>query len=91
MKTKTTWLFKYWWKNNNYGEKHFSNKKRMMKFILSLDWDLIESHIIKKVRFMSISKKGTISYQELHVTSKNKIKEWLELTEKRKGNKYENP
>ena len=82
MKTKTTWLFKYWWKDNDYGEKYFSTKKQIMKFIFSLDWDLIETHLIKKVRFMSVAKKGTISYQELHVTSKNKISEWLEPLQK---------
>ena len=82
MKTKTTWLFKYWWKDNDYGEKYFSTKDQMMKFIFSLDWSLIETHLIKKVRFMPIAKKGTISYQELHVTSKNKISEWLEPLQK---------
>jgi hypothetical protein len=77
VKTKTTWLFKYWVRDCTfYAErKYFSTKKQMLKFIKNLDWTTIDGHIIKKSKYMVVSKKLTyFYYDEFCVTTKGKIK-----------------
>lgn len=60
----------------SYAErKYFSTKKKMLKFIKNLDWSTINGHIIKKSKYMVVSKKLTdFYYDEFCVTTKGKIK-----------------
>ena len=86
LKTKTDWVFKYWPKDTCFAKrKYFDTKKHLLKFISKFDWSITQGHLIKKTRYMVVSKKlTTFYYDEYCVTTKGKIKCFLDMDSKEK-------